>query len=777
MTPKPLILFVALAAVLLARCTSPETGTAQFAVSARQALASNISRVTVTSSAADIPSVTVELAQTHGLWGGIIGNIPAGSNRAFHAQAFDASGALLFEGTASGVTISESQTTLVAITLQEVNAPPPLDNEAPIIDSLVATATTVAPGGNLVLQATAHDPNPGDTLTYAWSSTAGTFSASTSDVTGWIAPLTLGAQRLTLTVTDPGGLSSSISLNVNVATSGPEGEAQLSITFNSSPRLAWVSASPTQLSPGQTTSVSVAGTDPDEDGLSYSWSATCAGAWANASSSSAQFTPSALPAVACNNCRLTVSVSDGRGGQTTGTVALCVSDTPPINHFPPVIIRSYRSSDTATAGQELTYEVEARDPENSALTFSWAASTGSLGAPAHGTSHSRITWTAPSCLDASTAVTVTVTNASHLMATRTFTVSGLPACSNAGWSPAGSLTLGRLYHSATVLPGGRVLTTGGRTNNGTLDTSELYEPVSNTWRPTSPMLMPRERHSATLLLNGKVLVTAGESYGEWGYSENVTAAELYDPASGSWSMTGSLASPRDQHTATRLTDGRVLVTGGRPSNGSISAAASAEVYDPASGTWSATGSMITRRSGHRATLLSNGKVMVSGGQHEGTSLSTAEVYDPASGTWSATGSLAEARYDHTATLLPNGKVLVTGGYGAGAAIATSEVYDPATGTWSATPSMSVPRIWHTATLLPNGKVLVAGGFNFLHYELATAEVYDPVTSTWSSTPSMASRRRFHVAALMPDGKVLVVSGNGWEGQVLGTLASSELYTP
>src|SRR6266550_2999128 len=167
--------------------------------------------------------------------------------------------------------------------------------------------------------------------------------------------------------------------------------------------------------------------------------------------------------------------------------------------------------------------------------------------------------------------------------------------------------------------------------------------------------------------------------------------------------TGSLNIARESHTATLLPNGKVLVAGGRTGAGVLS---SAELYDPASGTWSATGSLNTARRFHTATLLPNGKVLVAGG----AILPSEELYDPASGAWSPTGSLITGRCRHTATLLPNGKVLVAGGQGTGGVILSSaEVYDPASGTWSATGSLNTARWFHTATLLPNGKMLVAGG--------------------------------------------------------------------
>jgi len=126
-----------------------------------------------------------------------------------------------------------------------------------------------------------------------------------------------------------------------------------------------------------------------------------------------------------------------------------------------------------------------------------------------------------------------------------------------------------------------------------------------------------------------------------------------------------------------------------------------------SGTWAATGSLNTARSGNTATRLANGQVLVSGGQSSGgATLASAELYNPASGKWTVTGSMANARSNHTATLLPNGEVLVAGGQDGTGSLASAEIYNPSTGQWSATGSMTLPRSGQGATLLQNGQVLV-----------------------------------------------------------------------
>jgi Ca2+-binding RTX toxin-like protein len=297
------------------------------------------------------------------------------------------------------------------------------------------------------------------------------------------------------------------------------------------------------------------------------------------------------------------------------------------------------------------------------------------------------------------------------------------------WTATGSLNTPRNFHTQTALSDGTVLVAGGLVSNSTAS-AELYDPATGDWTGTGSLNTARYNHTATLLSDGKVLVAGGV-----GLSGELASAELYDPTTGSWTPTGSMTVPRVDHTATLLPNGKVLVAGGCCGSGEP---ATAELYDPSTGSWTATaGPPETARFNHTATLLSDGKVLVAGGFGEGilpATLASAELYDPATDSWSATGSLNTARAQHTATLLPSGQVLVAGGQPTNvtSAMSSAELYDPATGSWTATDSMNFAREDHTASLLDSGQVLVAGGLGSNAF-LASAELFPSTPPDSTST--------------------------------------------
>jgi hypothetical protein len=275
-----------------------------------------------------------------------------------------------------------------------------------------------------------------------------------------------------------------------------------------------------------------------------------------------------------------------------------------------------------------------------------------------------------------------------------------------------------------------------------------------TFAPTGSMITPRALHSATLLLNGKVLITRG-TYSADKFSPYT--AELYDPATRTFTATGDSIYGGDSPTL--LPDGRVLFVGGT----------SAELYDPSTGTFTATGGTTTAAG--IATLLGNGNVLIAG--------NAAQLYDPATATFASTGAYAGAFYPETATLLPDGRVLLVGNAdNDGAYLEHEELYDPVTGKFKLTGKTHTygfgSDIWagHTATLLQNGKVLLAGGANEDFGTFSIAELYDPSTDTFTATANMTTPRAGHTATLLPDGTVLLAGG-----QLTVGITSAEIYNP
>ncbi len=284
----------------------------------------------------------------------------------------------------------------------------------------------------------------------------------------------------------------------------------------------------------------------------------------------------------------------------------------------------------------------------------------------------------------------------------------------------------------------------------------------------------RTGFTTTLLPSGKVLVAGGDVDGAG--NTVYASAELYDPATDTWSLTGSMTAARGWHSAILLSSGKVLVVGGLDNGNDLS---SCELFDPTTGTWSTTGSLVTARSGANMVLLSDGKALIAGG-HNGAApnetLSSAELYDPTTGTWSTTGDMTMARRTNSMNLLPNGKVLVAGGtikYTT-TVFDSAELYDPVSGTWTATGSMNTARIIFAATLLSNGKLLVTGGSSTSDTitPLASAELYDPATEVWTATASMSTARAGAAASMLSDGTVLLAGGTS-DGT--DALSSAELY--
>ena len=348
--------------------------------------------------------------------------------------------------------------------------------------------------------------------------------------------------------------------------------------------------------------------------------------------------------------------------------------------------------------------------------------------------------------------------------------------------PTGAMNLRRAGATATLLPDGNVLVAGGGTA-----TAELYHPAGGTWSPTGSMSIARTDATATLLPNGRVLVAGGCCQPGNPYA-GLSSAELYDPMTGKWTLTGSMNKGRSQFTATLLDNGDVLVAGG-DCNGSLSVPygcdagsflvnqRTAELYDPATATWTLTGSMSAGRALHTATLLPNGEVLVTGGFNSCdddfcTDLSDAQIYDPVTGRWLHTASMHAAREQQTATLLPDGDVLVAGGLneGGGSGFATTyssaELYNPVFGTWKTTGRMNEARAGQAATLLRGGWVLVAGGGR------ATSEVYEPDSGIWVPTGNLSTVRTGQTATLLPNGNVLEAGGAG-PGQA--PLATADLF--
>jgi N-acetylneuraminic acid mutarotase len=347
----------------------------------------------------------------------------------------------------------------------------------------------------------------------------------------------------------------------------------------------------------------------------------------------------------------------------------------------------------------------------------------------------------------------------------------------------GSLNTARWNHTATLLANGQVLVTGGSDANGTLLASaELYDPATGTWSLTGSLAKPHVGHFAFALASGAVLVLDGDR-----------TSELYDPATGTWRPAGNGGPMGWIEAATMLQTGKILALNGM-----------AWFYDPIQQSWDQASGYQGNRQFPDATLLPGGKVLVVGGTNDPDGVVIvpgAELYDPTNGASTMTGTPNVLRQAGTDTLLPDGSVLAAGGYswvteadqmcGVNCTITypvpwrSSESYD-ADGIWRPASDLNEPRSSHTATLLRDGRVLIVGGEGTPDPELGTysgrvlksAELYDPTAAAWTYTSSPSGARARHTATLLDDGSVLVVGG--WRGDSSSGHAicgDAEVYIP
>jgi len=336
----------------------------------------------------------------------------------------------------------------------------------------------------------------------------------------------------------------------------------------------------------------------------------------------------------------------------------------------------------------------------------------------------------------------------------------------------GNMTTPRYGHTATLLADSRVLITGGRdVHNEMLSSAELYDPSTGMFTSTGSMVLPRYHSNNTLLRDGRVLIVGGT-----GLPGGVANAELYDPATGTFSLTGNITPPQFLYGPTLLNSGEVLVlVQGGSVEFTLTPPTRAELYDPVSGAFTATGNGSWDWSATSATLLTDGTVLIAGGPDTQGIFRAGQLYDPVSGTFTPVGNGTTLCYWNTATLLTNGNVLLAGGGqdDIGIALASAALFNPVSAKFIPTGDMITARLGHTATLLPDGTVFVAGGYAWASL-LNSAERYDPFTGAFTAAGNLTTGRALHTATLLDNGMVLLAGGSDSTWQAT---ASAELYNP
>jgi len=350
-----------------------------------------------------------------------------------------------------------------------------------------------------------------------------------------------------------------------------------------------------------------------------------------------------------------------------------------------------------------------------------------------------------------------------------------PIAVDPGWSATGTMKSPRYRPTVTVLPSGKVLAVGGGASSITdfVSSAEIYDPATNTWTSISSMKEARRDHAAVLLSGGKVLIAGGRNA-----TPRLSTVEIFDPASGTWSSKAAMNSPRGTPGGAAFGADSAVVVGG---NDPIGSGKPAEFYNAGSDTWTSTpfaSSLPIERDYPGVTVLASGKAFFTGGMNGFSAIDTGDIYDGPTNTWTPVGKMFLARVFHTATRLSDGKVLVVGGFntsygfpGGGGGYNQTTTFDPSTGGW-ASACCTANRALHNAMLLPDGKVLIAGGSNGSATSyLSSAEMFDPSKGTSTSAPSLATGRYGAGAVPLGTTRLLLVGGYG----SAGVLSGCEIY--
>jgi len=399
--------------------------------------AASVGTVTVTIAPASGSATTYNLAKNaDGTWSGLASGLPVGTGYTLTIAASDSTGTVLYQGSATSITIVSGQTTSATITAQQKVAPSQFGNAPPVVDSIIVSSTKVAPGDVVGLVATAHDPN-GDALTYSWTATAGTFSGASSNVTTWTAPAA-GTYPLTLTVTDTAGATVQAQVSVVVNASNATGAVSVTATMNTWPVVSNVTGTPNYIVKGAQTLLTAVASDADNDPMTYLWTSSCAsGTFTNNQVPTPSFT---LPTTATDtSCTLSVTVADNRGGSTSGSLTLPVGQ--PSSVVSPSIDKTTQSTQLVGATDTVTLSVKATDPQGLPLTFTWDPNGGTKVSQTDAAGSSQLVWAPPATATSGWLVTATVTDSAGVSATKSFSIKpsscfGVAAAPATAWSYA-----------------------------------------------------------------------------------------------------------------------------------------------------------------------------------------------------------------------------------------------------------------------------------------------------------------------------------------------------